>query len=512
MRTVLRRLALLAPLPLTAALGACGAGEAPSPTPATHESPGPSAPAALEPAVVAEPRAPAYDHLVLVTFDTLRADHVASYGYRRATTPFLDQLARLGVQFDNALCSVSHTAPSHATMLTGLPPRVHGVRTNGNKLENSAASLPALLRPRGFASAAFLSAGFLRGIAGAFDKVHVGQGAPDLVDKALRWAAEQGERPYFLWLHLYEPHKWKRPKFPAWAREEVVASWSDEGGSAYDYLARLHGFRESPPGAPFDLAWSGGDGMGRQHRPESPDEVQQYIDDYDGLIRFADSHVRRLYEGLEPLSSHPGTHSSSTSSTKRKGLWMLTSDHGEGLGSHGYEGHGGRIYNEQLRVSLVFHATDDSLPARRVSELVAHLDLLPTLAELMGFAWAPPHPEFFGRSLVPLLDGSSRDFPARLIFAEQRPAAGESSDRGEIVAIQDLRHKLIRNPRGDEELYHLEEDPLELRDLAGADARLAELRAALEERLRYYAMLGGAEVEEPDPEFLEELRDLGYAR
>jgi len=439
-----------------------------------------------------------YDHVVLVTLDTLRADHLPSYGYTRDTAPFFAKLASEGVLFEHALASVSHTAPSHATMLTGLPPRVHGVRRNGNKLAPSVLSLPDLFAAKGFAGAAFLGAQFLSGIAHGFE--HVSRKAPqspELVDQAISWVRGRGEQPYFLWLHLYDPHRWKRPKVPAWAREAVVGK---EGSAAfYDELARLHGFPASAGGEPFALPWSGADGRGATHAARSREDVLEFVDDYDALIRFADSEAQRLYEALEKGST-------------RRGLWIVTCDHGEGLGSHGYEGHGGRIYNEQLHVGLVFHATDGSLAPRMVSEIVGHVDLVPTLTELFGLEWRAPNAEFFGRSLVPLLRGED-DFPARFFFAEQRRAEdAEAGDGGEMVAIQDARHKLIRGPDGSEELFALGEDPLELHGLGDEDARRAELRAALEARLQFYSGLSSGELEAPAPEFLDELQDLGYAK
>jgi arylsulfatase A-like enzyme len=469
------------------ALGACGAEEPPAA--------GAAAGAAPSPAV----RAPEYDHVVLVTFDTLRADHLPSYGYVRETAPFFARLAERGVLFENALASVSHTSPSHATMLTGLPPRVHGVRRNGNKLAPTIPSLPALLAQRGFARAAFLGAQFLTGITPGFE--HVSKRAPtspELVDQAIEWVRARGDQPYFLWLHLYDPHRWKHPKLPPAARAAVPGG--PQSGSFYDEIARLHGFPALGGGEPFELPWSGADGYGQAHTARSREDVLRFVDDYDKLIRFADSQAERLYAALEP----PGT--------ARKGLWILTCDHGEGLGSHGYEGHGGRIYNEQLRVGLLFHATDGSLAPRRVSELVGHMDLLPTLSELFGLAWRAPDDELFGRSLLPLLAGA-RGFPERVFFAEQRRAEdAEAGDAGELVAVQDRRHKLIRDPDGSEQFYALADDPLELHDLGPSAPRHAELRAALARYLQFYSGLAAAELEEPAPEFLEELQDLGYAR
>jgi len=473
-------------LGLCLAIGACGKGQ-----PASDE-PQSAAPAA------AAPDLPRFDHVVLVTFDTLRADHLTSYGYPRDTTPFLARLAAQGVLFENALASVSHTAPSHATMFTGLPPRVHGVRQNGNKLAAEVPSLPGLFAQRGFASAAFLGAQFLSGITHGFE--HVSQRAPTtatLVDQATEWVKVRGGQPFFLWLHVYDPHQWKRPRIPDWARESVIASRPGDGGAFLDEIASLHGF---PAHEPEDyLAWSGNNGQGTRYAALPREFVARFIDDYDGSIRFSDHEVERLYQALE----QPGA--------GRKGLWIFTCDHGEGLGSHGYEGHGGRIYNEQLRVGLVFHATDGSLPSRRVQELAGHVDLLPTLSELFGLAWQPPNGEFFGRSLVPLLLGTA-GLPERLFFAEQRRSDGEADEGDEMVAIQDRRHKLIRYPDGREEFFALERDPLELHDAGKSDARRAELRAALEERLRFFSALGAGELQAPAPEFLKELEDLGYAR
>ena len=472
------------------AFSACGAEEQAHPT----------GTGAVELAPSAAGKAPPYDHVVLVTFDTLRADHLSSYGYARDTAPFFARLAAQGVLFENALASVSHTAPSHATMLTGLPPRVHGVLKNGNKLPAEVASLPDFLRDRGFASAAFLGAQFLAGIAHAFD--HVSKGArptTELVDQAIAWALERGGQPFLLWLHLYDPHQWKRPKSPAWARAAVVESRPSENGSFFEYLVGVHGLPALAPGSSGEVPWSGADGRGFKHTSRSRDDVARSIDDYDGLIRFADSEAERLYEALER-------------GAERRGLWILTCDHGEGLGSHGHEGHGGRIYNEQLRVGLLFHATDGSLPPRRATELVGHVDLVPTLSDFFGFAWRAPHAEFLGRSLVPLLSGTP-GLPERLFFAEQRRAEhAEAGDAGEMVAIQDLRHKLIRYPDGREEFFALDGDPLELHDVGKSDARGEELRAALEARLQFFSGLRSGELQDPSPEFLEELEDLGYAR
>lgn len=461
---------------------------------------------------------PPFERVILVTIDTLRRDHLQSYGYARETAPFFERLAHDGVLFQNAFAAVSLTAPSHATMLTGVPPRVHGVRKNGTKLPGDRPTLQTMFGAADYATAAFLSVQFLKGIAGGFE--HVSADAPEaheLIDGAIDWAHAQRDKPFFLWVHIYEPHKWKaffatqpatskirarqaairRLQEPA--RQAVIASTPKEAGSFYDYLAQLHGLPAVAPGAPFELPWSGLDSRGEEQGPGSREELIEFIDSYDGLIRYADDEVRRLYEALEA----PGSHG--------RGLWILTADHGEGLGSHGYEGHGGRVYNEQLHVPLLFHASDHSLPQRTIDALVQHLDLVPTLAELNGFAWAPPNQEFFGRSLVPLLAGKEDGFAARFTYAEQH-SREDSGAQDQLFAIQDRNGKLIRHLDGSEEFFQLRDDPLELAPRSSEEARRVELRSRLDASLELYSRFASGEAQEVAPELADELQALGYAR
>src|SRR6185436_12408394 len=192
---------------------ACGGGEAQAPVPGGPlPVPGTHWPVSVE--RLGEER-PNYEHLVLVTIDTLRADHVSCYGYPRETTPFLDSLAERGVRFTRAMSAVSHTAPSHATMLTGLVPAVHGVLHNGENLDPGALDLARLFASAGYETAAFLNVEFLRGIAGSFGRTEAfavtdGHDSADVVDAALAWMEKErkGER-FFLWVHLYDPHEWR---------------------------------------------------------------------------------------------------------------------------------------------------------------------------------------------------------------------------------------------------------------------------------------------------------------
>ncbi len=459
--------------------------------------------AALSLAVPAEAD-PAYPRVVLVTIDTLRADHLPSYGYPRDTAPFFSSLAREGVLFRQAFAAISHTAPSHASILTGLPPSLHGVRENGHKLSPDLPGMAELFGQAGFESAAFVSVGFLRGVAPGFAHVQAQpMQAAALIDDVITWLREvRRQERFLLWVHLYEPHRWKKSRqVPEAARRSIRSDLHWEPEEFYRFIAGLHGLPDPPEGEPFDVPWKGAIFSGESQAPRTREELLAFIDDYDALIRDADGEVRRLYSALEELALPGAT------------LWILTSDHGEGLGSHGYAGHGARLYNEQLHVPLLFHATDGSLAAREVDGLVLHLDLLPTLAEFLGASVAGPRDELLGRSLVPLLRGERSDAAPRFAWAEKK-GADEESDEAELFAIQDEEHKLIRHQDGREEFFALSRDPLELEDLPGEEGGSAReaLRRALEERLAVLRRMARAQAGETPPEWLDELRELGYVR
>jgi len=487
------------------ALGACGGGPG-----ASGPAPKSAWPVTVERVGEEEPHP--YDRVVLVTLDTLRADHVSCYGYPRATTPFLDSLAARGARFTRAIATASQTAPSHATMLTGLVPAVHGVLENGEALAAGAVDLASLFAARGFETAAFLNVKFLAGIAASFGKVDVRAIGPDrhvqtgaaVVDAALAWLqAERKGEHFFLWVHLYDPHKWKDRVIDSIKRGETI--WS--GGRPADFLERvaeLHGLPAPRAGEPYTVRWQ----VARSDVKldfTSAEGFLRSIDAYDELTLFADRQVERLYRGIE-ARAFPG-----------RTLWIVTADHGEGLASHGAAGHGGRIYQEQLHVPLVLHASDGSIRSRVVDELVSHVDLLPTLAETLGARVAAQPSLYDGRSLWPLVRGESAGWTPRAVFAQRRPALDgndpEGAEHAEAYALQTRDAKYLLHESGAGEFFDLAADPRELVNLGPRGAAAEKLRGELERRLEPYRALAPARVEASVPEeWQEELRKLGYAR
>ena len=446
--------------------------------------------------------------VVLVSVDTLRADHLGAYGYPRPTSTFIDWLAENGVTFERSFAVMPTTAPSHASMLTGLYPLQHGVRRNGERLPDDARLLPAMLAAAGWDTAGFVStnahfaaSGLDAGFA-HFDEPRPGtkeRPARGTVAIAADWLRGRvSQAPLLLFVHFFDPHSPYQPRKP-------LVEPPRQRGALASYLLNEHhldpDFFAGNESLMLDLVFA-----------------------YDGEIRMVDRALRELYAAVEESVGLTDS------------LWILTADHGEGLGNHGWLLHGKKVYNEQLRVPLVFHAPGRLAPAR-VGAVVDHVDLLPTLLELAGVdgsGLALP-----GRSLVPLLEGrEDGGGEERFALAERRSfdapetprtpprplpprptvhdlveaAIHDNFEPGEAWAIQDRRYKLIVDTTRGDQLFDLSEDPYETTDLAAERPEIAKrLRARLEARreaLRAGALRGP--VTPVDEASRRALEALGY--
>jgi arylsulfatase A-like enzyme/Tfp pilus assembly protein PilF len=385
--------------------------------------------------------------IVLVSIDTLRADHLPIYGYRGVETPAVDALAAGAVVFEQAWAHSPQTLPSHASLFTGRLPFEHGIRDNqGFALKKGETTLAGLLRARGFATGGFVSAYVMReetGIGQGFDvyddelprsspEIAVGEvqrdGAATLA-AAERWIGAQTSSRFFLFLHLYEPHT-----------------------------------------------------------PYSPPDRFARFQPYDGEIAYDDELMGRLVDSLKRRNLY------------ERSLVVLLSDHGEGLGDHGEAEHGLFLYRETVQVPLIIKLPGGAGAGRRVGDPVQHIDLLPTILDLAG---APAPAGLRGRFLAPAFRGER--------FAEQGLYAEALYSRyhfgwSELYALTDARYRFIRAPR--DELYDQREDPGERRNLAGEreQTRVA-MRQALDRLLAGTAVGAPAEV---SADARERLRALGY--
>ena len=431
--------------------------------------------------------------VVLVTIDTLRADHLGCYGYSRPTSPFLDRLAAEGALFENAYSSISHTTPAHATLFTGLYPAQHRVLRNGEGFARPGTGTPPfptmaeLMASAGYHTAAFSGVGFLRTVSRGFATVAASgdwsqyRQADAVVSDALRFLATKrpGDR-FFVWLHLFDPHP------PDRAPPELLQRFAFPSAEAEEAFGRAMRAARAIPDT-----YRG-----------TPAEIAQAFGRYDAEVAFADRELGRLFDAME------------RGGFNARALWVVTADHGEGLGSHGYGGHGLYVYNEQIRVPLIVYERGRNA-GTRVHDLVRLVDVLPTLAERAGFRFDPRGFTVPGRSLWPLLRAPWWPRRTPPLFAQRRPPDGAERaywERGELFSIQDLDWKYIVHTEGKDELFDLRSDPLELRNVVDAPSSVREgLRRRARETMAALAREGARVRPVPfEPRTREELRALGY--
>jgi hypothetical protein len=286
-------------------------------------------------------------NMILVSVDTLRADHLGLYGYSRDTSPNLDRISKEAVTFDRAQAPRGLTWPSLVSMLTSLYPKSSNVRRNGDLLSEEVPTLADILKGRGYTTAAFLgnACGVIMGnldtdFCGSDEEAH---------RNAIRWLGDRDESPFFLWVHYNAPH------------EEYSPPPAHDVFTRPDYRGEATGDRTYLDG----VTLSG-------KRPEQKD-LDHVIALYDGEVRYADSMLGEVWETL----SREGLLESS--------IVVFTSDHGEELLQHNnYFYHSCSIYESVLHIPLVIRFPDQSLSGVRISQLVENIDITPTLLELLG--------------------------------------------------------------------------------------------------------------------------------
>jgi arylsulfatase len=334
---------------------------------------------------------------ILITIDTLRDDHLSSYGYARRTSPHLDAFFAQGTRFAHAFSTSSRTAPSHVSMLTGLHPLSNtvGVENGQFPLSPDVETLAEACRRAGLRTAAIVSNPVLQrglGLDQGFEsyddelrdrernRPHREQDAERAVDKALAKLAElRGER-FFLWLHLQDPHGPYTPP-PGWAAKFIA---------------------QPPPQAPGAELPVGSDPSGHRAIPSYQvvgDErrVEQYVDRYDAEIAYLDSQLARLFDELARGALLEDT------------LVAITSDHGEAFGEDGfYFAHGHSLGLDQSRVPLAFVGAGTRAGSVRPTP-VSNLALHGTFLDALGVRGAGPP----GASLWPALATGAELPPAR---------------------------------------------------------------------------------------------------
>jgi len=465
---------------------------------------------ALAPACARTGRADGARSVILVTIDTLRADHLSCYGYPRATTDAaharergsiagftLDEIAAQGVRFANAYSPRGETFPALCTLFTGRPPIETCALENGNLLPRGTSTLAARMRAKGFATAAFTTNKLLvpgSGIEQGFEKFFVDASERKderAVDAACAWLKEQdlaNGPPLFLWLHLTGPHL---PYDPARiGTVDFARMFADPA-----YAGAANGSREF-----VDKAYTRG-------RELDAADVAELVALYDGEIARVDHLASRFFAFCA------GKDASQPIDLLSRALVVVAADHGEELHEHNrYFGHSKSVYEDVLHVPLVVRDPSRFAAGRVVSAKVGLEDVFATLVEDRGLANAP---RVHGRSFAALLAGetSAADAPQFSLW------------RDRIFSVRSGPWRFVWNPERIEPrdtppgpypipevaLYDVALDPSQQHDVA---ADHADVVKSLEDAVR--AWLKGLRpcTSEPaaiTPERLKALKDMGYA-
>ena len=350
-------------------------------------------------------------NLLLVSIDSLRADHLASYGYHRVTSPHLDRLAEEGVLFETMVADSSWTLPTHLTMMTGLSSWAHGVIADTQRLGDGVETLAERLRARGYRTEGFASGPYLHPVFGfgrGFDHYEVvsetvydqpgvtlegiasqpamrgeldraertirGEVTSDVLAQRVEEAiARSAQQPFFIFVHMFDVHYDYAAPEAYWRRFNP------------DYQGELRGenFKDDP----------------RIRASMPPEELAQLMALYDGEIAWTDHHLGKMLEALDLYGVADRT------------LVVVTADHGEEFFDHGEKGHRHTLYDEQLLVPFVLRLPGVLPSGRRVGMQSRMVDIAPTLLDLLGM---DPDLGAGGRSLAPYAraERPEEDLPA----------------------------------------------------------------------------------------------------
>jgi arylsulfatase len=464
--------------------------------------------------------------VIVIQADTLRPDHLGLYGHKRDTAPFLARFASEGAVFQNAYAQAGWTKVSTPSIMTSLYASTHGVAKLDDRLPASATTIAEVYRAAGYATLSLSSVMFT----GQFTNLHQGfeelheltsvgdsggsytsKTAREYVDRTVEWIEGHKDEPFFIYLHVFDPHSPYEPRRP------YDTLWAD--GSTREEHIRQRRSLSKTIASPF-LA---GRGMAtRDEMIKAGVDPAAYIaydkDWYDSSIRGMDMELARLMERLRAAG------------LQQKTAVVFLSDHGEEFHEHGRMWHGQSVYGEMVRVPLVVH-WPGQIAARRVDDAVQLIDVMPTLLDISRLA----HPEGLqGQSLLSLLQPPTNGGPSTVSAADtgwrSRPIIMEKLPQGtpdfpdamESTAIIDGQWKLIHNTirppdRAEFELFDVVRDPLDQTNLADKHPDVVK---RLAKALEGFRTMATAAKLKPDseatgnmtPEQLQRLRSLGYIK
>jgi arylsulfatase A-like enzyme len=309
--------------------------------------------------------------IILISLDTLRADHLGAYGYHRDTSPSIDVLAKESVVFENAVVQSPWTLPSHMSIMTSLYPSFHGLTDKDTflPLSDEYVTLAELLQKGGFKTGAFTDGGFVSakfGFGRGFDTYYdQGGGIKTILPEAKKWLGLLKSEPFFLFIHCYDIHSPYNPPPP--------------------YNTMFHDLPYTGNVIPSNKMLTN---LLNNKVDINSDDVNHIIAFYDGGIRYTDAIIGEFLSYLKSIDLY------------NQSLIIVTSDHGEEFYEHGSILHWQLYFKPDLHVPLIMHIPGFSKRKIRINELVRSIDLLPTIVDIAGL---PKHDQAQGRSLLPLI-------------------------------------------------------------------------------------------------------------
>lgn len=422
-------------------------------------------------------------NIVLVTIDTLRADHLRCYGYPKNISPNIDQLANQGVLFFNTISQASITPVSHASILTGLYPYHHGLRYlhGGNhfKLQDTVTTLAEMLQEEEYKTAAFISAfplistrynlsqGFayydedfsidknttdcpLCLLKGLFNTGKSQRRADQTNSKVFQWLEKNYKERFFIWVHYFDPH------------DPILV----------------------PPQEFTQLF------------PRIEPQEKNSIALYDMEIAYTDYQFGELWQKIQALGLDDNT------------LFILTSDHGQGLHDHSYWSHGEKLYQEQIHVPLIMRYAKLG-QGKKISALTRTVDIVPTVIEMVNIP-LNKHP-VDGTSLLPYILGD-QSLPELIAYSETHYPKILDND-SPLFSVIDQPWKFIYSSEKEDmsQLFNLNNDPME-------SSNVAQTHPALIQKFKNYLQKQNVFVQETlipktgsiEADVLEKLKSLGY--
>jgi arylsulfatase A-like enzyme len=439
-------------------------------------------------------------NVVLIVLDALRADHLSSYGYQRDTSPNIDKLAKEGVLFLNAHSHGNRTVVAMPSMFTSLYPSFHGVisqRTMMSPLPADHTTLAEIFSNNGYSTVGLMNNVYLKeqfGLVRGFDRVeeyHFGRyqlglykilrhlriidrpkfvtnrypDADEVTDVAIRWVHRLEDRPYFMYVHYMDTHHPYAPP-PPYDGEFGSKSSGPSATELYEKTTQM--IRHGPS---VELEDS---------------ELARLKDYYDGSVKFADHEIGRLLEEV------------GKSETGRETIVIVTADHGDEFLEHGSLYHTNLVFEELIHVPLIVWSSERFDRGAKVGSMARHIDVLPTLAELIG---SNVPAQSMGRSLVPLLQGEP-DTVEVGSFAEGDFCASLNRNNWKIMRVDSTDSFL---------LFDLGSIPREKEDLSELYPEVfSAMRAELENYLERARLVKKARMGEADEETIRQLKSLGY--